>query len=312
MALNLELAIIKNGATIISPACTEEPFDTIMRTTMNYVGTTSTEDMEGMYDELSEEAGQGMTVHIHDTWQDFHEAGFIEQMASDGVWAEKASMKDIFGEDENESWTIELDLDNEFIRFYSFGQFAGSFDFVELDGMTEKSIREKCEEIAANGATVGITKLTMGDCVGIKRGMKQQTNMLEKLFKAIQEGKEHPRLLDGIFEGDIAFAENYCQEMMNACTTLSAIAENAEKILKPIEEAQKKAAEAKRKAAQDLKTDEEEGEGKEKPKKRKRRSPRKKKAASVKIAQTETTDEVVEEVVEETEDGENNAENQDS
>jgi len=81
--------------------------------------------------------------------------------------------------------------------------------------------------------------LTMAECRSIQSNMKQQTDVLGKLFKALKEGKEHPGLLDGIFNDDIKFAERYCQDMIYACTTFITLARNAEEILKPIEEAKK-------------------------------------------------------------------------
>lgn len=79
--------------------------------------------------------------------------------------------------------------------------------------------------------------LTMAECRSIQNNMKQQTDVLGKLFKALKEGKEHPGLLDGISDGDIKFAEKYCQDMIYACATFITLARNAEEILKPIEEA---------------------------------------------------------------------------
>ena len=130
--------------------------------------------------------------------------------------------------------------------------------------------------------------LTMAECRGIQSNMKQQTDVLGKLFKALEKGKEHPELLDGISDDDIKFAEKYCQDMIYACATFITLARNAEEILKPMEEAKKEAEKAER----------EEEKKAEKAKPKKRRAPRKKKAP-VKIAQTETESDIVEEVVDE-------------
>lgn len=128
--------------------------------------------------------------------------------------------------------------------------------------------------------------LTMAECRSIQNNMKQQTDVLGKLFKALEEGKEHPGLLDGISDDDIKFAEKYCQDMIYACATFITLARNAEEILKPIEEAKKEAEKAER----------EEEKKAEKAKPKKRRAPRKKKAP-VKIAQEEPANDIVEEVV---------------
>ena len=301
MALNLELYFTKDGESLASYGCIDESINTIIKTVVeDFVGTTSTDEMEEAVDAMSVDRCE--TATVKDTWEDLHEQGIVEQMANEGSWIARVddnAAKTVFGEDENDLWSIEIDLDSEFVRFYNHGEFAGSFDFVELDDMSSKDVRDKCEEIATNGAT--ITKLTMSDCSSVKSSMRQQRTVLEKLFKCIDEGREHTRLLEGISEEQLLFAEQYCRDMINAADTLSKIAENAEKILKPIEDAKKKAEAAKRKAKQDLETD---AEGEEKPKKRKKRSPRKKKAAPVKIAQTETADDIAEVVEEVAEDGE--------
>lgn len=303
MALNLELFFTKDGESIASYGCIEESINTIIKTVVeDYVGTTSTDDMEEAVDMLN--VGRCETATIKNNWEDLHKEGVVSQLMNGGSWVARVDDKAaeaVFGkEDENAQWSIDIDLDSEYIRFYSHGKFAGSFDFVELDEMDEKTVREKCEEVATNG--VAVTKLTMSECRSVKSSMQQQKNVLVKLFKCISEGRAHTRLLEGVTEEQLVFAEHYCEDMINAAETLAKIADNAEAILKPIEEAKKKAEEAKRKAKQAAKKEKEE-DGEEKPKKR-RRAPRKKKAP-VKIAQTETATEEVSEVIEEVaEDGE--------
>ena len=298
-----ELKFLKGGESRCAYAHIDESINTIVRNIVeDFVCVMNTEDMEMLVDNLT--IGTNNIHVLGPDWADLHEQNIVEQMIVSGIWTEDTLIKEIFGDNEtNEAiWSIEIDLDNEYVRFYNQGTFISSIDFVELDEMDGKTLHEKCEEIATSAAAAVMTKLTMNECRSIKSSMKQQKDVLEKLFKAINEGREHARLLEGVSEEEVNFAEQYCQDMINAANTLSLIAGNAEKILKPIEDAKKKAEAAKRKAKQDLETD---AEGEEKPKKRKKRSPRKKKTAPVKIAQTETSDdiaEVVEEGVEDAED----------
>ncbi len=293
-----ELKFLKGGESRCAYAHIDESINTIIRNIVeDFVCVMNTEDMEMLVDNLT--TGTNNILVLGPDWADLHEQNIVEQMIVNGVWAEDTLIKEIFGNNEaNEAiWSIEIDLDNEYVRFYNEGTFISSIDFVELDEMDGKTIHEKCEEIAASAAAAVMTKLTMDECRSIQSSMKMQKNVLEKLFKAINEGREHARLLEGVSEEEVNFAEQYCQDMINAANTLSLIAGNAEKILKPIEDAKKKAEAAARKAKKDLETDAENEDGESKPKK-KRRSPRKKKAAPVKIAQTETEAEVAD-VVEE-------------
>ena len=297
-----ELKFLKGGESRCAYAHIDESINTIVRNIVeDFVCVMNTEDMEMLVDNLT--IGTNNIHVLGPDWADLHEQNIVEQMIVSGIWTEDTLIKEIFGDNEtNEAiWSIEIDLDNEYVRFYNQGTFISSIDFVELDEMDGKTLHEKCEEIATSAAAAVMTKLTMNECRSIKSSMKQQKDVLEKLFKAINEGREHARLLEGVSEEEVNFAEQYCQDMINAANTLSLIAGNAEKILKPIEDAKKKAEAAKRKAKQDLETD---AEGEEKPKKRKKRSPRKKKTAPVKIAQTETADDIAEVVEEDVEDGE--------
>ena len=297
-----ELKFLKGGESRCAYAHIDESINTIVRNIVeDFVCVMNTEDMEMLVDNLT--IGTNNIHVLGPDWADLHEQNIVEQMIVSGIWTEDTLIKEIFGDNEaNEAiWSIEIDLDNEYVRFYNQGTFISSIDFVELDEMDGKTLHEKCEEIATSAAAAVMTKLTMNECRSIKSSMKQQKDVLEKLFKAINEGREHARLLEGVSEEEVNFAEQYCQDMINAANTLSLIAGNAEKILKPIEDAKKKAEAAKRKAKQDLETD---AEGEEKPKKRKKRSPRKKKTAPVKIAQTETADDIAEVVEEVAEDGE--------
>ena len=296
-----ELKFLKGGESRCAYAHIDESINTIVRNIVeDFVCVMNTEDMEMLVDNLT--IGTNNIHVLGPDWADLHEQNIVEQMIVSGIWTEDTLIKEIFGDNEaNEAiWSIEIDLDNEYVRFYNQGTFISSIDFVELDEMDGKTLHEKCEEIATSAAAAVMTKLTMNECRSIKSSMKQQKDVLEKLFKAINEGREHARLLEGVSEEEVNFAEQYCQDMINAANTLSLIAGNAEKILKPIEDAKKKAEAAKRKAKQDLETD---AEGEEKPKKRKKRSPRKKKTAPVKIAQTETADDIAEVVEEVAEDG---------
>lgn len=307
MALNFELMFTRNGETVAAYGSIEESLDVIIRTIVEgYVSTTNTDDMDMLFSELIE--GTVPVAQLKTNWENFHEKGFVEQMIAEGTWVNaysgaKNDIMEIFGNEPN-TWTVEIDITEEYVRFYNSGEFISSIDFVELDEMNEKTVREKCSEIATNGATVNITKLTMSECGSIKSSMKMQQGVLTKLLKAIEEGRKHPRLIEGISEKNLAFTEKYCRDMVLACDTMTAIAENAEKILKPIEDAKKKAEEAKRKAKKDLETD---TEGEEKPKKRKRRAPRKKKAP-VKIAQAEISNDITEEIAEEKEEAVENEE----
>ena len=297
-----ELKFLKGGESRCAYAHIDESINTIVQNIVeDFVCVMNTEDMEMLVDNLT--IGTNNIHVLGPDWADLHEQNIVEQMIVSGIWTEDTLIKEIFSDNEaNEAiWSIEIDLDNEYVRFYNQGTFISSIDFVELDEMDGKTLHEKCEEIATSAAAAVMTKLTMNECRSIKSSMKQQKDVLEKLFKAINEGREHARLLEGVSEDEVNFAEQYCQDMINAANTLSLIAGNAEKILKPIEDAKKKAEAAKRKAKQDLETD---AEGEEKPKKRKKRSPRKKKTAPVKIAQTETADDIAEVVEEVAEDGE--------
>lgn len=297
-----ELKFLKGGESRCAYAHIDESINTIVRNIVeDFVCVMNTEDMEMLVDNLT--IGTNNIHVLGPDWADLHEQNIVEQMIVSGIWTEDTLIKEIFGDNEtNEAiWSIEIDLDNEYVRFYNQGTFISSIDFVELDEMDGKTLHEKCEEIATSAAAAVMTKLTMNECRSIKSSMKQQKDVLEKLFKAINEGREHARLLEGVSEEEVNFAEQYCQDMINAANTLSLIAGNAEEILKPIEDAKQKAEAAKRKAKQDLETD---AEGEEKPKKRKKRSPRKKKTAPVKIAQTETADDIAEVVEEVAEDGE--------